>query len=51
MNVLYIIASDLALMLMGRVSRIQMPAFQLLFISMQADFVIWGEVVWWRTDL
>lgn len=45
MNFLNVIASDLVLMLMGRVIRLQISAFQLFFISMQADCVIWLGVI------
>lgn len=45
MNFLNVIASDLVLMLMGRVIRLQISAFQLFFIAMQADCVIWLGVI------
>lgn len=45
MNFLNVIASDLVLMLMGRVIRLQISAFQLFFISMQTDCVIWLGVI------
>lgn len=41
----------LILMLMGRVIRLQISAFQLFFISMQADCVIWLRVIWWQEKL
>lgn len=51
MNFLNITASDLALMLMERVIRMEISAFRLFFVSLQADCVIWLGAIWWQAKL